>query len=271
MEGITALIDAFGIEKESDLLLHEICYCLGQMNHDEERTKAIEEFLEQVISGSHSSIVTHEAVEAYGNLHSESISKLLEKFKDIDDKLVGETCELALSLRKWEEETKVGETESLDFKALKYNSHDPAPPFNPENDENYKNVEWLKKILLDPNESIFERYRCMFTLREMGTDESCEALCQALTEENKPNCSALLKHEVGFVLGQMGKSFDKVCTPYLEKVVEDVTEAPVVRHECTLALGHVTCHTEVIEKYSEDPEPIVKESCIVAQDMVKNW
>jgi len=41
----------------------------------------------------------------------------------------------------------------------------------------------------------------MFTLREMHTKESVIGLCQALLPENAANCSALLKHEVGFVFG----------------------------------------------------------------------
>ena len=241
------------------------------MNHNDENTKAIEEFFEKVITEDHSSIVIHEAVEGYANLHPENITKLLEKFKGIDDELVGETWELALELNKWNEETKIGETEGLDLKSLKHTTNDPAPPYNPENNINYKSVEWLKKLLLDPKEPIFERYRAMFTLREIGTEESCEALCQTLTEEHKDNCSALLKHEIGFVLGQMGHSFAKVCTPYLIKAVEDEKEAAVVRHEWVIALGDITDKTEVMEKYSKDPEPVVRESCLVAQDMVNFW
>lgn len=33
IEAIDGLIKAFHSEKESELLLHEICYCMGQMNH----------------------------------------------------------------------------------------------------------------------------------------------------------------------------------------------------------------------------------------------
>mmetsp|Transcript_30164 Transcript_30164/g.29657 ORF Transcript_30164/g.29657 Transcript_30164/m.29657 type:complete len:97 (+) Transcript_30164:641-931(+) len=92
-----------------------------------------------------------------------------------------------------------------------------------------------------------------------------------LTEENSENCSALLKHEIGFVLGQMGHSFSKISVPYLIKAVENEKEAGVVRHECVIALGDITDKTEVMEKYSKDDEAIVRESCLVAQDMVNFW
>lgn len=172
VDAVKTLIDTFRIEEKSDLLKHEICYCLGQMNTTEENTRIIEEFFEKVIAEDHSSIVIHEAVEGYANLNPENIHKLLEKFKGIDDDLIGETCDLALELNKWNEETKCGETEGLDLKKLKHATNDPAPPYNQEKDEKYKDVEWLKNLLLDPKEPIFERYRAMFTLREVGTDEA---------------------------------------------------------------------------------------------------
>jgi deoxyhypusine monooxygenase len=271
LEAVNGLIETFRIEKKSDLLKHEICYCLGQMNTNDENTKVIEEFFENVIREDHSSIVIHEAVEGYANLNPENINALLDKFKGVDDELIGETVDLALELKKWNEETKCGETEGLDLKKLKHATNDPAPPFNPENDDKYKDVEWLKTLLLNPEEPIFDRYRAMFSLREVGTDEACEALCQTLTDEHSPNCSPLLKHEIGFVLGQMGHSFSKICTPYLIKAVENDKEAPVVRHECVIALGDITDKTEVMEKYSTDDDDIVRESCLVAQDMVNFW
>lgn len=249
LDAIDVLIETFRKEPHSDLLKHEICYCLGQMNTSEANTEKITEFFEKVITEDHSSIVIHEAVEGYANLDPKNIYNLLEKFKEYDDGLITETCDLAIELKKWNDETNHGETEKLDLKSLKHQTNDPAPPFNVELDENYKSVEWLKNLLLDDTKPVFDRYRAMFTLREINTDEACEALCQSLTDENFKNCSALLKHEVGFVLGQMGHNFKHVCIPYLEKVVADSNEAPVVRHECVIALGDITDKTAIMEKY----------------------
>ena len=174
-------------------------------------------------------------------------------------------------MTKWNEETKCGETEELDLKTLKHITNDPAPPFNFAKDEKYKDVEWLKALLLDPEKPIFDRYRAMFTLRELDSNEACEALCQTLVEDHSKNCSPLLKHEIGFVLGQMGRKYETISIPYLEMAVSNTNEAPVVRHECVIALGDITDKTSVMEKYAQDPDDIVKESCLVARDMVEFW
>ena len=41
IEAIDELIKAFEIEKTSELLQHEICYCLGQMTNSEAHNKKI--------------------------------------------------------------------------------------------------------------------------------------------------------------------------------------------------------------------------------------
>jgi hypothetical protein len=53
VEAVDGLIKAFHIEKKSELLLHEICYCLGQMNTSPERVVKITEFLEMLIDGDY--------------------------------------------------------------------------------------------------------------------------------------------------------------------------------------------------------------------------
>ena len=53
IEAVDALIEAFRIERRSDLLLHEICYCLGQMDNSPAHVAKIIEFLEAVVEGDH--------------------------------------------------------------------------------------------------------------------------------------------------------------------------------------------------------------------------
>lgn len=53
IQAIQGLIKAFHIEKTSELLMHEICYCLGQMDFSDEHVKVIVEFLEKIIDGDH--------------------------------------------------------------------------------------------------------------------------------------------------------------------------------------------------------------------------
>ena len=52
--------------------------------------------------------------------------------------------------------------------------------------------------LLDEDEPIFQRYRALFGLRNQGTPEAVAALGESFA-----GSSALLKHEVAYVLGQM--------------------------------------------------------------------
>jgi deoxyhypusine monooxygenase len=118
--------------------------------------------------------------------------------------MVRETCELARAQIMWMKETNSGETEELDLTKLMVTTNDPAPPFNYKKDEKYADIPYLTSILLDnENYSLFERYRAMFTLRELHTADSCHAICKTLLPENFDRCSPLLKHEVAFVLAQM--------------------------------------------------------------------
>ena len=72
----------------------------------------------------------------------------------------------------------MGATENLDLSKLRFTTNDPAPPFNYKADASYTDVANLTAILLDhENKSLFVRYRAMFTLRELYTEESCRAIC----------------------------------------------------------------------------------------------
>lgn len=243
------------------------------MDSCEENCKIIEAFLQRVLEErKHNSIVIHEAVEALGNLSPDNTKELLASFdEERDDMIVKETCELALDLTKWKEETKDGETEGIDLKKLKHITNDPSPPFNPETSENYRSVEWLTEYMLNPKNRLFDRYRAIFTLREMHTDESVLALCKCLAPENRDNCSPLLKHEIGFVFGQLGHEIAHEALSALEASVNDPTEDPIVRHECVIALGDISKDKSVMEKYFTDKDDMVRESCLVASDMVDYW
>jgi deoxyhypusine monooxygenase len=87
----------------------------------------------------------------------------------------------------------------------------------------------------------------MFALRDLGTDESVLALASAFTSPpvDKPSTtasttplyhSALLKHEVAFVLGQLQNT---KAIPALTQALADAGETPMVRHEAAEALGAI--------------------------------
>lgn len=120
----------------------------------------------------------------------------------------------------------------------------------------------LQNVLTDPNESLFKRYQAMFTLRNYNTDESALALAAGL------DCpeSALFRHEIAFVLGQMQKP---VTLTKLAECLAREEENEMVRHECAEAIGSIATDeaNEILKPYINDPRQVVRESVMVALDL----
>lgn len=78
--------------------------------------------------------------------------------------------------------------------------------------------------------------------------------------------SVLFRHEVAFVLGQLQSPLS---IPALKKVVENIEENDIVRHESVEALGSIGTDTcmEIIKCYLNDQNDLVRESCEIALDM----
>jgi hypothetical protein len=269
---IDGLIKAFHIEKKSELLLHEICYCLGQMNRSPEHTAKITEFLEMVIRNDYPPIVIHEAVEALGNMNNYDTLALLKKFEQADSphtEMVRETVELARDLLMWNQETDHGAKEGLDLKKTRVRTNDPAPPYNLWGDAKWRDVSLVKGIFLDPAQSAFTRNRALFTLREINSKESCLAICESLTPAHFSTCSALLKHEVAFVLAQMEDHYE-TAYPFLLDACQNPNEASIVKHEGLVAVGEMIDDERIIAGLLEHADPIVSESCAVAINNIRN-
>ncbi len=124
-------------------------------------------------------------------------------------------------------------------------------------------------MLLDDKVTMFDRYRALFTLRDIYTKESCEAICQTLTKENFKTCTPLLKHEVAFILAQMERVFS-VAVPYLLEACKNPEEAPIVKHEGLVAIGEMIDDASLISDLLSHPDPIVSESCAVALNNMRN-
>ena len=78
----------------------------------------------------------------------------------------------------WKKATDNGKTEGLNLAKLNCVTNDPAPPFNFKREPKYKDVKFLEEIILDnKNYDLFERYRALFTLREINTEEAVVAMC----------------------------------------------------------------------------------------------
>lgn len=222
-EVVPVLTSAFN--DPSLLLQHEICYVLGQINH-----KSAITFLSSVLANeSFASISRHEAAEAIAAIgDSESIS-LLTKYAQDPDPILSDTCKLAISRIEW---LKTGEEYFLfrvknDF----CYSIDPAPPF----DES-KTFEWLVETYNNTQLSLFDRYRALFSLRNVCTDEAVYVMAQGL---NNPNFSDLFQHEICFVFGQMNEKASKAL-PVLLDTLRNKEAHYIIRHEATEAIGSIT-------------------------------
>jgi len=122
----------------------------------------------------------------------------------------------------------------------------------------------LRASLCDEDERMFHRMRALFALRNIGGKDSVDALAAAFDSS-----SALLKHEIAYVLGQMQ---DDHAVPHLINRLEDLEEDVMVRHEAAEALGAIGNRVAMstLERFAEDDEIVVAESCEVAIDLM-NW
>jgi len=244
-DAITEISKAF--TDKSELLKHELAYCLGQMG-DSLAIPALVSVLEDL---NQEPIVRHEAAEALGAIGDQSVKATLTKFRDEDkEEVVRDTCKLAVERLVWLEK---GQDENLSTNP--YASTDPAPP-STETD-----VEKLKETLLNEKEGLFPRYRAMFALRNLGTEESILALAQGLKAKN-----ALFRHEIAYVFGQMQSP---LVTQHLIECLRNEDELDMVRHECAEALGSIASDEvyEELSKYLNKSQPdVLRESCVVALD-----
>ncbi|OXB59808.1 UNVERIFIED_CONTAM: hypothetical protein H355_002101, partial [Colinus virginianus] len=187
--------------------------------------------------------------EALGAIGDPEVLDVLRHYSEDPVVEVAETCQLAVRRLEWLQEH--GEEPSTS----PYHSVDPAPPAE-ETD-----VATLREALLDESRPLFDRYRAMFALRNLGGRAAVLALADGLRAG-----SALFRHEIGYVLGQMQ---DEACVPQLTAALSSRTENPMVRHECAEALGSIARPSclDILRAFAHDEERVVRESCEVALDM----
>ena len=108
----------------------------------------------------------------------------------------------------------------------------------------------------------------MFALRNRG--DPCD-VAKALGSVLIHSDSALLKHEVCYVLGQIQEKGDGARAA-LRATLENQNEHPMVRHEAAEAIGSIAADdTEaLLLKFRHDQDRIVAESCEVALDIMQS-
>ncbi|PON97359.1 Coatomer beta subunit [Trema orientale] len=100
--------------------------------------------------------------------------------------------------------------------------------------------------LLDPTQPISERFRALFSLRNLKGPGPRNALILATRDS-----SNLLAHEAAFALGQMQ---DADAVPALIAVLNDLSLHPIVRHEAAEALGAIGLESNI---------PLLKNSLVL--------
>ncbi|XP_072261067.1 deoxyhypusine hydroxylase [Pyxicephalus adspersus] len=234
-----------GFGDESALLKHELAYCLGQM-----RDRSAIPVLSSVLRDhTQEPMVRHEAGEALGAIGDPEMLELLKEYSKDPVIEVAETCQLAIQRIEWLQNNPDAPNNNP------YLSVDPAPP------STEIDIPSLRDALLNEKLPLFERYRAMFALRNIGGQEAVLALTDGL------KCgSSLFRHEIGYVLGQMQH---EAAVPGLAAALELMDENPMVRHECAEALGSIAREDclKALREHRNDAEQVVRESCEVALDM----
>jgi deoxyhypusine monooxygenase len=145
-------------------------------------------------------------------------------------------------------------------------SIDPAPP-----SKQCESIEKLENALLDTTLPLFLRYRAMFGLRDLASPPDLPSAIPAVLALAKgfSDQSALFRHEIAFVFGQLSHP---ASIPALTAALGDLTEASMVRHEAAEALGSLGEEAgveDILKRFLNDKEQVVRESVVVALDMAE--
>ncbi|KAL1863371.1 deoxyhypusine hydroxylase [Paecilomyces lecythidis] len=255
---------AAGFASSSELLKHELAYCLGQS-----KNRASVSYLEHVLKDAQEdTMCRHEAAEALGALGYEESLDLLKKLRDDSNEsdVIRETCDIAVDRILWEnsEERKAEKLKQSDFASI-----DPAPPLPLASKE--PSIPELEATLLDTKLPLFKRYRAMFALRDLASPPDLPTAVPAIHALAKglQDPSALFRHEIAFVFGQL---CHPASIPSLTATLSNQEEVGMVRHEAAEALGSLGDEEgveETLKKFLNDPEQVVRDSIIVALDMAE--
>ena len=207
--------------EDSSLMRHELAYILGQI----QKNGACAVLSSILDDETEDLLVRHESAEALGAIGQSASLPLLVKYSTHHSPEIAETCQIAIDLISWNIDHASPET----HKSL-YLSHDPAPPLSSIESQS---IEYLLSILLDPTQRLFVRYQAMFSLRDKNTDDAALALVRGLEDS-----SALFRHEIAFVLGQMQR---KVSAPGILKLYSILLFSVSSVANCILLLLFVLC------------------------------
>ena len=278
---VAALLESLS-EDPSALFKHEVAFALGQMR----ATGAVAALKATLRDEGEHGMVRHEAAEALGAIASEECLEALETASKDESRVVRETAELALQRlrhKRAADDEKTGDasvaassklgsakeklsaaTASASDSASPYISVDPVPAAAPD-----VPLETLEATVADETAPMWDRYAAMFALRNRAAPARSAAVLGGVLAKSQ---SALLKHEVCYVLGQIQDRGVGSARDALKATLEDESEHPMVRHEAAEAIGSIAApETEaLLKKFATCDDRIVAESCEVALDIMES-
>ncbi|CAD8129163.1 unnamed protein product [Paramecium sonneborni] len=201
-------------------------------------------------------LVRHEAAEALANINQKEALEIFEQYskKNINDNLIilQDTCIICLEKAKT-----IKELGSLYGK--KYlGTREPAAPFL-ELDKNP--LEYIQMII-QPYLINIEHFR-------NNANKNFDQIDQLLIS-NK--LGALFKHEICFVIGQVGET-PKQIHEALINMIKDENQPAIARHQAIAAFQTVNSNKEItlqiLNQYSKSPYQIVRETALVSLKMME--
>ncbi|KAI3624442.1 deoxyhypusine monooxygenase [Malassezia furfur] len=119
------------------------------------------------------------------------------------------------------------------------------------------------------NVKLDARFRTLFTLKGLASlsEDRMERVIDIISKGFGDD-SALLKHEMAYVLGQLK---DTRALPCLTKILSDEDEHAMVRHEAAEAMGAISSPEAlpVLNEYLHDPDVSVRETCHLAINKIE--
>ena len=119
------------------------------------------------------------------------------------------------------------------------------------------------------NVKLDARFRTLFTLKGLASlsEDRMERVIDIISKGFGDD-SALLKHEMAYVLGQLK---DTRALPCLTKILSDEDEHAMVRHEAAEAMGAISSPEAlpVLNEYLHDPDASVRETCHLAINKIE--
>lgn len=130
----------------------------------------------------------------------------------------------------------------------------------------------LRESLCSESTPLPIRFRALFSLKHLARHEAGDDALAAIDAiaAGFASPSALLKHELAYCLGQTAN--DAAIAP-LRKVLADLQEDPMCRHEAAEALGALgkSENLDILREFRDRPdeEVVITETCEIAIDRIE--